>query len=73
MRAAGGITLIGYGFSQMLRLVSNVVLARLLFPEAFGTMAILQTILVGVAMLTDVGLSMSLIRSKQGNADSADL
>lgn len=68
MRAAGGITLVGYGFSQMLRLVSNVVLARLLFPEAFGTMAILQTILVGVAMLTDVGLSMSLIRSKQGNA-----
>ena len=67
LRAAGSITLVGYAAAQVLRLVSNIILARLLFPEAFGTMAILQTVLLGVTMLTDVGLSMSLIRSRNGD------
>lgn len=59
--------MIAYAASQALRLVSNLVLTRLLFPEAFGTMALLQTILIGVTLLTDLGFSMSIIRSERGN------
>lgn len=64
--AAGGWTLGGYAFSQMARLASNIILARLLFPEAFGLMTIVQAVLFGVIMLTDVGLSLSIIRSPNG-------
>ncbi len=34
------ISLSGQGGAQALRLLSNLILARLLFPEAFGVMAI---------------------------------
>ena len=37
----------GYGLQQVLRLASNLILTRLLFPEAFGLMAIVQTIMTG--------------------------
>ncbi|NIC41032.1 oligosaccharide flippase family protein [Aquabacterium sp. A08] len=67
VKSAGSVTLAGYAGGQLLRLLSNLVLARLLFPEAFGTMAILQAVLVGVVMLTDVGLSMSVMRSHRGD------
>jgi len=33
-------TLFGYGGAQVLRLGSNLVLAHLLFPSAFGVMAL---------------------------------
>ncbi|MFG0298526.1 MAG: polysaccharide biosynthesis protein, partial [Phycisphaerales bacterium JB047] len=35
-----GWTLGGFGASQVLRLVSNLILTRLLFPEAFGLMSL---------------------------------
>ena len=33
-------TVINFGSSQLIRLLSNLVLTRLLFPEAFGIMAL---------------------------------
>ncbi len=39
--------LIGYGGSQALRLASNLILTRLLFPEAFGLMALVSVVTVG--------------------------
>lgn len=53
--------------SQLLRFGSNLVLTRLLFPEAFGLMAILSAVLVGLSMLSDVGLSLGIIRSERGD------
>ena len=44
------------GLGHVLRLVSNLVLTRLLVPEMFGLMSIATTVGVIVRMLSDVGL-----------------
>lgn len=64
---AGGWTIFGFGASQLLRLGGNLILTRLLFPEAFGLMAIVQAVLVGVALLSDIGIEQSIIHNKRGN------
>ncbi|MCL3881765.1 oligosaccharide flippase family protein [Marivita sp. GX14005] len=60
-------TLGGYGASQGLRLLSNLVLTRLLFPEAFGLMALVAIIMQGLAMFSDVGISPAIMQSKRGD------
>ncbi len=60
-------TLGGYGFSQVLRLISNLVLARLLFPEAFGLMALVNVFMQGLQMFSDIGIGPSIIQNKRGN------
>jgi O-antigen/teichoic acid export membrane protein len=62
---AGGWTLFGHGFAQLLRLVGNLLLTRLLFPEAFGLMAIVQSVLTGITMLSDVGVEQAIIQNKE--------
>lgn len=56
----------GYLISQLVRLGSNLVLTRLLFPEMFGVMAIVTTINTGVSLCTDIGLKQNIIRLKKG-------
>lgn len=63
---AGSWTLFGYGMTQVLRFGSNLILTRLLFPEAFGLMAIVQAVLTGAALLSDVGISQSIVVSARG-------
>lgn len=57
----------GYGASQVLRLVGNVVLARLLFPEAFGMMALVLVVMQGLNMLSDVGIERSIVQNRRGD------
>ncbi len=64
---SGSWTLAGYGYAQVLRFVSNLILTRLLFPQAFGLMMIVQSISIGVTMITDLGASQSIIRSERGD------
>ncbi len=64
---SGSWTIIGYGVSQALRLGGNLILTRLLFPEAFGLMAIFQAVNYGVHMLTDVGIGPSIVQKEHGN------
>ena len=52
---------------NILRLGSNLILTRLLFPEAFGLMALVQTFIQGLRMLSDTGLRPSIIRSSSGD------
>lgn len=52
------------GFGHALRLASNLILTRLLAPEAFGLMAMVTTIQIGVVMLSDIGIRQSIIRAK---------
>lgn len=66
MRSAG-LNLFGFGFSQVLRLASNLVLTRLLFPEAFGVMAMVSVFLMGLAMFSDVGVGPAIMQSKRGD------
>ncbi|MGQ0566771.1 MAG: oligosaccharide flippase family protein [Gemmobacter sp.] len=61
------ITALAYAGSQGLRLASNLVLARLLFPEAFGLMALVSVVLVGLQMFSDMGLSPAIARSARGD------
>ena len=66
MRSAG-LNLMGFGFSQVLRLGSNLILTRLLFPEAFGVMAMVSVFLMGLAMFSDVGVGPAIMQSKRGD------
>ncbi len=56
-----------YALTQGMRLVSNLVLTRLLAPEAFGVMAIVSVVLIGMIMFSDVGVSASISQSKRGD------
>ena len=56
--------MLGFGASQLIRFGSNLLLSRLLFPEAFGLAALVNILNYGLVMLSDVGLpSMIAIRS----------
>lgn len=55
-----------FGLTQILRLGSNLVLTRLLEPEMFGVMAIVNVMLIGVVMFSDVGLWPSIVRNEKG-------
>ena len=59
--------LLGYGGSQGLRLASNLILTRLLFPEAFGLMALISLVTVGLMLFSDVGIAPSIAQSKRGD------
>lgn len=67
---AAGLTAAGFVAAQVLRLAANLVLTRLLFPEAFGLMALVTVVLVGLAMLSDVGLGPAI--AQHGRGDEAD-
>ncbi len=60
-------TALGYGASQALRLVSNLILTRLLFPEAFGLMALVSVFIVGLTMFSDVGTHPAILQHKRGD------
>ncbi len=60
-------TIFSYAANNGLRLGSNLVLARLLFPEAFGVMALVNVFLMGLEMFSDVGIGPGIIYSKRGD------
>lgn len=64
---SGFWTLAGYGLNQALRLGGNLILTRILFPEAFGLMAIYSAVNYGVHMLSDVGVGPSIVQKTHGN------
>ena len=57
----------GYAASQALRLGGNLVLSRLLFPEAFGLSSLVSVFLVGLQLLSDVGLEPSVVQNERGD------
>ncbi|HUR28091.1 MAG TPA: oligosaccharide flippase family protein [Planctomycetota bacterium] len=60
-------SLVGYGGSQALRFAGNLLLTRLLVPEAFGSMALVNALLIGLQLFSDVGIGPSIIQSKRGD------
>jgi O-antigen/teichoic acid export membrane protein len=67
---SSSILVVGFIASQGLRLASNLILTRILFPEAFGMMALITVVLIGVAMLSDIGTSQSIMQSQRGDDPS---
>lgn len=63
---AGGWTIVGHGAGQIIRLASNLIMTRLLVPEMFGVMALASVMLVGLQLLSDLGLRQSIVQSKRG-------
>ncbi|MFM2391677.1 MAG: hypothetical protein RLZZ437_3232 [Pseudomonadota bacterium] len=63
----GALTAGSYALAQAARLAANLILARLLFPEAFGVMALVTVFLVGLAMFSDVGIGPAISQSARGD------
>jgi len=59
-------TVASYGVQHALRLGGNIVLARLLFPEAFGLMTLASVFVQGLNMFSDLGLAPSIIQHRRG-------
>lgn len=59
------ITAGGFGLQKFVQLASNLILTRLLFPEAFGLMALVNVFIIGVQMLSDTGVRPALVRTKE--------
>lgn len=64
---AGFWVMAGVGGNQILRLLSNLLLTRLLFPEAFGVMALVYSVLVLLGQVSDIGLREGVVNSKRIN------
>jgi O-antigen/teichoic acid export membrane protein len=65
--SASAIEVGSYGASQLIRLASSMILTRILFPEAFGIMAMLSLLLFGLQMLSDVGIVQAVIQNERGD------
>jgi O-antigen/teichoic acid export membrane protein len=63
---AGSFVLIGYVLNLSIRLLGNLIMARLLAPDLFGIMAIATAIHFVIALLADIGLFQATIQSPNG-------
>ena len=57
----------GYGAGQVLRLASTLTLARMLAPQAFGLVALVNVFLSGLEMLSDLGIGMDVVQHPRGD------
>jgi O-antigen/teichoic acid export membrane protein len=66
---AGDVAWIGslYAATQVLRLATNIILARLLAPELFATMTLINTLRMGCELFTDVGVGQGIISRPDGD------
>jgi O-antigen/teichoic acid export membrane protein len=60
-------TIAGYGTNQILRFGSNLILTRLLVPEYFGLMAVVNTLRIGIELFSDIGITQSIVNNKRGD------
>jgi O-antigen/teichoic acid export membrane protein len=61
---AGTWVMLAFGFSQLIRLGSNLIITRLLEPQLFGIMAVVNVVIFGIVMFTDLGLWAFVVRHK---------
>jgi O-antigen/teichoic acid export membrane protein len=57
----------GYGVALAIRFGTNLIMTRLLLPEAFGIMAIATVVMMGLAMFSDLGLNQNIVQSRRGS------
>lgn len=60
-------SILEYGFGMGLRVVSSLVLTRLLLPAYFGEITLVTTLIAGINLLSDIGLGSSIIQSARGD------
>lgn len=61
------LSLVGQGGAQALRLAGNLVMARILFPEDFGLMAIVYMIVFALEQFSNIGIPAAVMRYEHGD------
>ncbi len=61
------LTAAAFGIGQALRFATNIVLARLLAPELFGLMVIVNTVRLGTELISDIGINQNIVYSKHSD------
>lgn len=61
------ITLFAFGYSQAIRLLTTLILTRLLAPEMFGLMAVVLSVQVTLGLFSDIGLRTVVVQSARGD------
>ena len=56
----------GYAAVQAMRLGFNLALARMVAPKAFGVMALVNLVILGLQMLSDLGIRQCVVRHARG-------
>lgn len=55
------VVLFGDAYQNAVRLIGNLIMARLLYPEAFGLMLIVNLVFTALTMLSDAGIKQAII------------
>jgi O-antigen/teichoic acid export membrane protein len=63
---AGAWTVASYGVELSTRLFTNLIMTRLLFPDAFGVVAAATALISGLQMLSDFGVKAVVVQSPRG-------
>ena len=63
---AGSWAVGGHVVQQAIRLGGNLLLTRLLVPEAFGLMAIVYVLMIGFALFSDIGIGSNIVQNARG-------
>src|SRR3954470_15607260 len=63
-------TMLAFGAGQALRLISSPVLAWLLTPDDFGTVALVMVFVYGLMWFTDVGIEQAVIQNPRGDEEA---
>ncbi len=58
---------VGLVLGQSIRLLTNLILTRLLLPEDFGLSALVSSLIVGLALFSDIGIGPSIIQNEKGD------
>ena len=68
--AVGAVwTVLGMGGGNIVRLLSSLVLTRLLLEEHFGLIALVNTFVMGLHLLSDVGIRQVIVQNKRDDPD----
>lgn len=60
---AVGVTIVGHCTSVALRFVGSIILTRILSPDLFGILAVITSVQMLIALLTDIGVRQVLVQS----------
>lgn len=61
------LSVLNVGGVQLLRLGGNLIVTRMLFPEAYGLMLMVLVLVQGLHMVSDVGILPSIIQHERGD------
>jgi O-antigen/teichoic acid export membrane protein len=63
-------SVLGKGGGSILRIAGNLILTRILFPEAFGLMATANAIHLILQLFSDTGVNLATIQNPRGDQDA---